>query len=149
MTKNQNKSTSAHDRAASLEGRVALRMTAYLDETTRDLPFGVSERLRVGREQAVLRAQAARKVAVQQSPVLVHLASALAFGRQADHGWRLASFLPLVALVAGLVAIHQYHDYEQILLAAELDVAILVDELPPAAYRDPGFTAFLQAQDAR
>lgn len=124
-------------------------MTAYLDDATRELPFGVSERLRVGREQAVLRARSARKLAVAQSPALVQLASALAFGRSGGHGWRVASFLPLVALVAGLVAIHQHHDHEQILLAAELDAAILIDDLPPAAYRDPGFTAFLQAQDAR
>lgn len=149
MTTSQIESTSPHERAASLEGRVALRMTAYLDDATRDLPFGISERLRVGREQAVLRARATRRLAVAQSPVLIQLATALAFGRPGGHGWRLASFLPLLALVAGLVVIHQYHDNEQILLAAEIDAAILVDELPPAAYRDPGFTAFLQAQDAR
>ncbi len=149
MTTNQNNSNFSPDRAASLEGRVALRMAAYLDDTTQDLPHGVSERLRIGREQAVLRANAARKPVLSTGSVLMQLTSALAFGGLGGRGWRIASALPLLALVAGLVAIHQYHDREQILLAAELDAAILVDELPPAAYRDPGFAAFLQAQDVR
>lgn len=149
MTTIRNGSASPRERAASLEGRVALRLAAYLDEAITDLPHGVAERLRVGREQAVQRVRANRKLALAPSPVLVQLTSALAFGGPLGHGWRIASFLPLMALVAGLVVIHHYHDQEQILLAAELDVAILVDELPPAAYRDPGFTAFLQAQDAR
>jgi hypothetical protein len=60
---------------------------------------------------------------------------------------RLASALPLVVLVAGLVLIQQYHDREQITAAAEIDSALLADELPPAAYGDPGFSEFLRDAD--
>jgi hypothetical protein len=60
---------------------------------------------------------------------------------------RLASALPLVVLVAGLVLIQEYHDREQIAAAAEIDSALLADELPPAAYGDPGFSEFLRDAD--
>ena len=61
---------------------------------------------------------------------------------------RLASALPLVVLVAGLVLIQHHHDLEQITAAAEIDSALLADELPPAAYRDPGFSEFLRSAEA-
>jgi hypothetical protein len=33
---------------------------------------------------------------------------------------------------------------EQVDAAAEIDAALLADDLPPAAYSDPGFLAFLK-----
>jgi len=58
------------------------------------------------------------------------------------------SALPLVVLLAGLVLIQQHHDSEQISAAAEIDSALLADELPPAAYGDPGFSEFLHSHEA-
>lgn len=59
-------------------------------------------------------------------------------------GWRLASLLPLLALVIGLWAVHAYHAREQVEAAADIDTAILTDDLPPDAYADPGFEEFLR-----
>jgi hypothetical protein len=69
-------------------------------------------------------------------------------GRQLDDsptswGWRLASALPVVALLAGLWGIQRYYQHEQVQAATEVDMALLTDDLPPAAYSDPGFTEFL------
>jgi len=58
-------------------------------------------------------------------------------------GWRLASALPVVALLAGLWGIHSYYQQEQVQAATEVDMALLTDDLPPAAYSDPGFAEFL------
>lgn len=58
--------------------------------------------------------------------------------------WRLASLAPLVVLACGLVVIDRLHRSEQILAAAEMDTVLLADELPPAAYSDPGFVEFLR-----
>ena len=58
---------------------------------------------------------------------------------------KLGSALPLLALVAGLVLIQNQHVRAQIAAAAEVDVDLLVDELPPTAYSDPGFLEFLKA----
>jgi hypothetical protein len=61
---------------------------------------------------------------------------------------KLASFVPLVMLIAGLTGIEELHDRSQIAAAADVDVALLADKLPPDAYRDPGFVEFLKtAQD--
>ena len=58
---------------------------------------------------------------------------------------RAASFLPLVVLVMGLVAIDRWSVREQVLAAADIDAQLLSDNLPPAAYSDPGFAEFLRS----
>lgn len=130
----------------ALEGRVALRLASRLSEGADRLPHDISERLRFAREQAVSRAKMTRHQVA--SPVLDQSNGTAVLGGPSSIWWRVASLLPLVVLVAGLVLIQQHHDFEQISAAAEIDAALLSDELPPAAYRDPGFTAFLQAQEA-
>lgn len=62
-------------------------------------------------------------------------------------GWRLAAALPVLALVAGLWLVHAYHDQEKVEATADIDTAILTDELPPDAYADPGFEEFLREDD--
>ena len=135
--------------ADALECRVARHLTALLSETADNLPHDISERLRFGRERALAAARHQRR---QEATVVASTVSAS--GRAAvmtgpPSVWlRLASALPLVVLVAGLVLIQQHHDLEQITAAAEIDSALLADELPPAAYRDPGFTEFLRSAEA-
>jgi hypothetical protein len=63
-------------------------------------------------------------------------------------GWRIASALPLIVLLAGLWGITAWYQREQVQAAAEVDVALLSDELPPAAYADPGFEEYLRSQGA-
>ena len=141
--------TATSDHADALERRVAHRLTALLNECAGDLPHDISERLRFGRERALAAARNQRR-----HEAVVVAGTVLASGRAAVMAgppslWlRLASALPLVVLVAGLVLIQQHHDLEQITAAAEIDSALLADELPPAAYRDPGFTEFLRSAEA-
>jgi hypothetical protein len=59
-------------------------------------------------------------------------------------GWRLASALPVLALVAGLWGIEAYFRAEKVQAATEVDMALLTDDLPPSAYADPGFAEFLR-----
>ena len=131
--------------AAALEARFALRVTAALGEASAELPHGVSERLAFARQQALARAEAVRAAA---GPVVQRSgrgAAALAwFGGAGGRFWRLASVLPLLALVVGLVAIQDSHTHAQISEAAAIDVDLLGDDLPPAAYRDAGFVEFLK-----
>ena len=61
---------------------------------------------------------------------------------------RLASALPVLALVAGLVVIHEVQADRRAVDVATMDEAVLTDDLPPAAYADPGFMAFLQSPEA-
>lgn len=132
----------------AFEARLALRMTARLTEKTAELPQDVTERLRFAREQALQRAQEARASASKTSAAVHSNGSAtLSLGNpRRGTGWwvQLAAWMPLVALVAGLVMIQHVHTRNQIAAAAEIDASILADDLPPAAYSDPGFVEFLK-----
>ena len=132
----------------SLQGQVALRLAAALSLGAEALPHDITERLRFGRERALAVAlQQRRAAAVVVAPQIVGSAGRSAVLSGPPSLWlRLASALPLVVLVAGLVLIQHHHDFEQINAAAEIDSALLADELPPAAYGDPGFTEFLRAE---
>jgi hypothetical protein len=52
--------------------------------------------------------------------------------------------LPLVALLAGLITVQWFDSEQTVSDLAEIDTALLVDDLPPAAYSDPGFMQFLR-----
>lgn len=58
--------------------------------------------------------------------------------------WRLASALPAVALVAGLWGVSDWTRHEQVQAAADVDMSLLTDDLPPSAYADPGFEEYLK-----
>jgi len=138
----------------ALDARVArfgLRVAAGLTEHSQHLPHDVSERLRFAREQALLKARTARADQPQLVPSTstVHMGSTMALTGSGDRSprWlKLASFMPLVMLVLGLVLIQHSQFYQQILAAAEIDTALLSDNLPPAAYSDPGFSEFLSTE---
>lgn len=131
---------SAAARLESLESRFALRVAARLTERSDAVPADISERLRFARERALERA---RKAATAPSVLGAGSGGAVMGG-----GWwfKLASFAPLVALVAGLVLISEWHNREQVAAAAEIDAALLADELPLKAYGDPGFVEYLKKQ---
>lgn len=63
-------------------------------------------------------------------------------------GLKLASLLPVMALVAGLWGVQHYHQIEKVEAAADVDTALLSDDLPPDAYADPGFAEFLRHDTA-
>jgi hypothetical protein len=59
--------------------------------------------------------------------------------------WAGIPLRPLLLLVLGLMFISHLNREGQIQAAADVDAAILVDELPPAAYSDPGFAEFVRS----
>ena len=144
------KSNFAHRTAAELEvlqARFALDIAARLSEGAQQAPRDIAERLRFAREQALQRARDARAPALAPATVAspnggLTLASN---GPRSTPWWlRLASVLPLCALVAGLLLIQESNTRAQIRAAAEIDAALLSDDLPPTAYSDPGFGEFLK-----
>lgn len=133
--------------------RFGLRVAAGLTERNAALPHDVSERLRFAREQALARAVAARASSTATAPAGTQVVQAgghtLALNggpRGGDGGlWaKLVSALPLILLLAGLLVMQQSHFNEQIAAQAEVDTALLSDNLPPAAFSDPGFSEFLR-----
>ena len=132
---------------ANTQDQFGLRIAAQLNSATLELPHDISERLRAARTRAVA-ARLKPQVRLQTSTDVVHQngAALLTFG--GDEGlniWsRLASLLPLIALVAGLALIQNIMDDDRANELAEIDSALLIDDLPPAAYADPGFLQFLK-----
>ena len=128
----------------AVESRFALGIAACLSESAAQVAPDVSERLRFAREKALESVRARRAHAVGQVGRTASGSAILGFSRS---GWwlRFASVLPLVALVGGLVLIQDWQARSQISVAAEVDEALLGDDLPINAYRDPGFTEFLKA----
>jgi Protein of unknown function (DUF3619) len=137
---------SLQKRTEILQDRYGLKTAAYLSAGAADLPYDISERLRAARAQAVALRKAAK---VKSSPVTAATSagSTLTWGSDDGFGlWsRIGSVLPLIALVVGLLAINslQADNFTQEL--AEVDSALLTDDLPPDAFSDPGFVQFLKA----
>jgi len=128
----------------TIQARFGLRVAARLNETTRELPHDVSERLKAARELALERARLVRRT--EAAGAMQHAGGGtLTLGGPRGDGWlKLASVLPVLALVLGFMVIERLHTRAQIDTAAEIDAALLADDLPPDAYRDPGFVEFLK-----
>lgn len=138
--------TNSHQHQAEiLQDRYALRVAARLTGGAAELPYEVTERLRASRVQALSRRKAV-KARTATTFSRSGAAAALTFGDEGLGLWgRVASVLPLVALVTGLVAINVIQNDNRAREVAEVDAALLTDDLPPAAYADPGFVQFLKA----
>ena len=137
---------SLQNRTDILQERFALKAASYLTAGTADLPYEISERLRAARAQAVSK----RKIALSQTAgSLVNSGSgaALTWGSNEGLNWwsRIGSVVPLIALVVGLLTINSVQSDNRAREIAEVDSALLTDELPPAAFADPGFIQFLKA----
>lgn len=132
--------------------RFALKLTSHLSDATDTLPHDLTERLRVSRQQAV----AKRKLASLTSAATASSVSrsggsatlSMGSGGNEPFGlWNLiASALPLIALMVGLFVINNIQNDNRASEVAEVDAALLTDDLPPAAYADPGFVQFLKSR---
>ncbi|QTD44060.1 DUF3619 family protein [Ottowia testudinis] len=132
----------------TLQNRFGLRVAARLSAGTESLPHDIGERLRVARDQAVAR----RK----QPVTAMHRRTASAASRNGNTatltfgddglgfwGWLSSAALVLI-MAAGLVVINVIQDDDRTTEVAELDAALLTDDLPPEAYADPGFLQYLK-----
>jgi hypothetical protein len=127
------------------QDRFGLQVAARLSDAADDLSYDVSERLRAARVQALGK----RKVSMTRTATSVVASgrtATLTFGHEHLSWWnRIGAVLPLLALVLGLIAISVIHDDIRDNELAEIDAALLTDDLPPAAYTDPGFAQFIKA----
>jgi hypothetical protein len=126
------------------ERHFAHRIRHALDESAECLPNRVTERLARSRALALSRmpetpapgsGRAAGPVDRQRSP-----------SRRRPSLWlRVAGgALPALTLVLGMYGIAAWHAAQQAHETAEVDVALLTDELPIHAYADHGFGVFIR-----
>ena len=140
---------------ALAQDRFGMAVTARLSDACDALPNDISERLRVARSQALSKRKlvAAPKSAARTASVVLGNGPGATLGYGNGDGdedfslWnRIVSALPLVALLVGLVSINMIQNDRRANEIAEIDSALLLDDLPPAAYTDPGFVQFLKAK---
>ena len=114
---------------------------ALLRHGSQSLPAAIKDRLYAARLRA-LSLQKPEKVRIQK-PVLASSSGNWSLGSRSlwdNVGW----IAPLVVLVFGLIGITQWQQDSRINDIAELDVALLTDDVPPDAYADSGFLGFLK-----
>jgi hypothetical protein len=131
---------------------LAYKIRHALNEKLDDLPASTTDRLAAARALALSRKKAAAPAPQaargqhqqQRRPLFGQFDLASRFSMQ----WvaRAAVVAPLVAMVAGLVGVYQAEHEQRMAELAELDAAVLSDELPLTAYTDHGFNAYLVQQ---
>ena len=103
----------------------------------------VAERLRAARERALAR----QKVEPVHVSGLAWAGSV--FGRfGGPSGFSVRVLIPLAVLLAGLVAIWGWQQRVRVAEVEEIDALLLADELPPEAYLDKGFEAWLKKRSS-
>jgi hypothetical protein len=126
------------------QDRLGLRITARLSDSTNELSYDITERLRAARVQAL----AKRKLSVTKTATNIVYsggAATLTFGTDNFSGWnRFTAIASLLALVAGLITINVIQNENRANELAEIDAALLTDDLPPLAYADVGFALYLK-----
>ncbi|QIL79775.1 DUF3619 family protein [Diaphorobacter sp. HDW4A] len=132
--------------------RFALRVVARLDQGSNELAYDIAERLRAGRMQALDKRK--RPAVVAQRPVVAepvvlgvgHTATmGGGWGSEGGNWWRaLVSAIPVAALLVGLFVVGVNQNEAGANEIAEVDAALLTDDLPPEAYTDPGFLQYLK-----
>jgi len=133
--------------APSIEDQFGRIVARTLSANLEQMPYEVQERLRAARMRAV----AARRVGpilVAQTEVQYLGNGTLSLGGPWK-GWTpLASMFPIALLLVGLFTINMVLDDYRANEVAEVDSALLTDDLPPHAYTDPGFLHFLKLQSS-
>ncbi|KAF1052793.1 MAG: hypothetical protein GAK41_00974 [Burkholderia gladioli] len=126
----------------------ALKIRRALDERAKDLPPSAADRLSAARHAAL-----ARKKPDAGIVLVPALAGNMGGGfgllpgpvarSPASLARRLVRAVPLLVLLAGIVGIAYWENLEHTVELADIDAAMLNDDLPLNAYLDHGFNAYL------
>jgi hypothetical protein len=119
-----------------------------LDTAAQTTAPDIAERLRFARERAL----GVQKVAPISTAWSLASQTDASFALGGGHfNWfsKLGVMAPLVALIVGLIVITQLQNDYRAKEIADVDAALLVDDLPPSAYADQGFGQFLKLQTER
>ena len=121
----------------------AYKVRHALNETLDNLPESTVERLSSARKIALSRKKSESRLRV----FVPQFAFAGEAGRffNAPSAWlgRMGFAVPLVVVALGLASIYQYEQQRRIDDLADIDAAVLADDLPLSAYLDHGFNGYL------
>ncbi len=120
----------------------AYKVRHALNERLDDLPETISERLANARSMAVKRKKKSKPLYVN---LFQQMFAGVSSGNTGNVSWknRFGLVLPVLVLVVGMAGIFHHEQQRQIREIADIDIAVLSDELPPSAYADNGFKAYI------
>lgn len=122
----------------SREEQFARQICRILDQSAQALDPGIVERLRATREQALQ-----RQHFVVATPVIVGAGGTAMLGGGGEKHL-LRTLLAMLALLLGVGLSYYWNGFSRATENEAIDSALLADELPPNAYLDKGFQAWIE-----
>ncbi len=136
-------------RQEAVQARFGYAVAARLSEAGDRLSPDIERRLAQARAAALARHRQARK-----RPAMTWLSrggtGVLGTGPADGSAWRarLGLALALPTLLFGLYMLQHFQQERFVHRIADIDTALLLDDLPPQAYTDPGFRNYLREGSA-
>lgn len=126
----------------------AYKVRRAMTESTEHIPEATLERLKAARELALSRQKQAEPSKALAFGGILAGSNGVSFSQKSSLSWfrKIWIVLPLLVFALGLYGIYEHEQEQQINDLAEIDAAVLVDELPPDAYLDNGFNAYLNQE---
>jgi hypothetical protein len=128
------------------ETEFTYRVRQALNEGVEKLDYKTQLRLEAARKAALAKHRAAAQPSVWV-PAMQRTATARAPEDTRDGLWSwlrgVGMAVPVVALLAGFIGIYQWQREQAIAEMANLDFAVLLDEVPVDTYADQGFSVLL------
>jgi hypothetical protein len=121
---------------------LAYKIRHALNDNLDNLPASTTDRLAGARAAALARKKADAPFRATQQRASFDLGALFSMQWVA----RAAVVAPLLLMAAGMVGVYQYEHEQRAAELAELDAAVLSDDLPLTAYTDHGFNAYLAQQ---
>jgi len=126
------------------ELQVALLTRDLLNEGAANLPAHISNRLENARKLALAAKLDESKSFWSHNWVRESFKNSNSTGSDwRNRAWGAFGAAPILALAFGIVLISNWQQDERIIDIAKVDSAILVDVVPPHAYKDDGFVRYL------
>jgi len=127
----------------SIEDQFGKRVANLLDAQSQQLDSNLQDRLLQSRTLAMSRVkQEPNFILDRQMASAGHHFDAPRFGNPM---WSFATWLiPLAVVVLGLIAIVEWQEDLRIKDIATVDIALLTDDVPPSAFADNGYMAYLK-----
>jgi hypothetical protein len=123
----------------------AYKVRHALNDRLDQLPSATTDRLARARDLALSRKKADAPATLARRVAAGNVGQF--FSQPLAWLGRMSVAVPLLVLAAGLVGMYQFEQEQRIAELAELDAAVLSDELPLSAYLDHGFNAYLSKRE--
>ncbi|MBS1173078.1 MAG: uncharacterized protein H6R12_1908 [Proteobacteria bacterium] len=127
------------------ENEFGYRIRQALNEGLDSLDYRTTYRLQQARQAALARHHADGQTERLWAPAYQTAGGPPVEDEPVNWLRRLGLAAPLLALIIGIVGIYDYQESRRISELADMDFAVLLDDVPLETYADKGFGALLKA----